>query len=40
MLIDRGHFNKGDEIVIVNSVPRIMSGTINTIRVHKIGEEQ
>lgn len=40
VLIERVHFEKNDEIVIVNSAPKIMNGTINTIRVHKIGEKQ
>lgn len=40
LLIERAGFNKGDNIVIVNSVPKLMTGTINTIRVHKIGENQ
>ncbi len=38
LLTQRAKFNKGDDIVIVNSAPKLMSGTINTIRVHKIGE--
>ena len=38
ILIERVGFEKGDNIVIVNSVPKLMTGTINTIRVHKIGE--
>lgn len=37
LLIERAKFSKGDEIVIVNSVPKLMTGTINTIRVHTIG---
>lgn len=40
LLMQRVQFKKGDDIVIVNSVPKIMSGTINTIRVHKIGDTQ
>ncbi len=40
LLITRAGFKKGDDIVIVNSVPKLMTGTINTIRVHKIGENQ
>ena len=40
LLIERAGFKKGDDIVIVNSVPKLMTGTINTIRVHKIGETQ
>lgn len=37
LLIERAKFSKGDDIVIVNSVPKLMTGTINTIRVHTIG---
>ena len=40
LLIERAGFENGDDIVIVNSVPKLMTGTINTIRVHKIGEAQ
>lgn len=40
MLIERAGFQKGESIVIVNSVPKLMTGTINTIRVHKIGDNQ
>ena len=40
LLTERVGFRKGDDIVIVNSVPKLMTGKINTIRVHKIGETQ
>ena len=40
MLIERARFSEGDDIVIVNSVPKLMTGTINTIRIHKIGDTQ
>lgn len=40
MLVERAGFNIGNDIVIVNSVPKLMTGTINTIRVHKIGDNQ
>jgi len=40
LLIERAKFEIGDNIVIVNSVPKLMTGTINTIRVHKIGDNQ
>ncbi len=39
LLIKKAEFSKGDNIVMVNSSPKIMFGTINTIRVHKIGEK-
>lgn len=38
LLTERVGFRKGDDIVIVNSAPKLLDGTINTIRVHKIGE--
>lgn len=37
LLIERAGFVEGDDIVIINSVPKLMTGTVNTIRVHKIG---
>lgn len=37
-LIKRTNFKEGDNVVIVNSTPKLMTGPINTIRVHKIGE--
>ena len=40
LLTERVGFRKGDDIVIVNSVPKLMTGKINTIRFHKIGETQ
>ncbi len=40
LLIKRAKFKKGENIVIVNSTPRLMNGTINTIRVHTIGENE
>ena len=39
-LINRTWFKKGDDIIIVNSVPKLITGKINTIRVHKIGDKQ
>ena len=39
LLIERTWIKEGDNIIIVNSVPKLMSGKINAIRVHKIGEE-
>ena len=40
LLINRTWFKNGDDIIIVNSVPKLITGKINTIRVHKIGENQ
>ncbi len=37
-LIEKAHFKEGDEIVIVNSSPKLMTGNVNTIRVHILGE--
>lgn len=39
-LINRTWFKKGDDVIIVNSVPKLITGKINTIRVHKIGDKQ
>ncbi|MBQ8887127.1 MAG: pyruvate kinase [Candidatus Gastranaerophilales bacterium] len=39
LLIERTWIKEGDNIIIVNSVPKLMSGKINAIRVHKIGED-
>lgn len=38
ILVNRAGFKMGDEIVIVSSLPKMMTRTINTIRVHKIGD--
>lgn len=38
LLIARAGFSEGDSIIIVNSVPKLMAGIVNTIRVHKIGD--
>lgn len=38
ILVNRAGFKTGDEIVIVSSLPKMMTRTINTIRVHKIGD--
>ncbi len=40
LLINRTWFKNGDDIIIVNSVPKLITGKINTIRVHKVGENQ
>lgn len=39
LLIQLAGFEQGDDIIVVNSSPKLMSGTINTIRVHKIGQQ-
>ena len=39
LLIERTWIKEGDNIIIINSVPKLMSGKINAIRVHKIGED-
>lgn len=40
ILVNRAGFKNGDEIVIVSSLPKMMTRTINTIRVYTIGEAQ
>ncbi len=40
LLIERTWFVPGDDIIIINSAPKLMSGKINTIRVHKIGDDR
>ena len=40
LLINRTWFKNGDNIIIVNSVPKLITGKINTIRVHKVGDTQ
>lgn len=40
LLINRTWFKNGDNIIIVNSVPKLITGKINTIRVHKVGDNQ
>lgn len=40
ILVNRAGFKNGDEIVIVSSLPKMMTKTINTIRVYTIGEAQ
>lgn len=38
ILVNRAGFKMGDKIVIVSSLPKMMTRTINTIRVHNIGD--
>ena len=40
LLINRTWFKNGDDIIIVNSVPKLITGKINTIRLHKVGENK
>ncbi len=40
ILIERTLFKEGDDIIIVNSAPKLMNGKINTIRIHKIGDDK